>query len=241
MIRTIIIDDEPLATELVDELLKRYSDIEVVKICHDGFTGLKAIQEHQPDLVFLDVQMPKLTGFEMLELIDTPPAIIFCTAFDEYAMQAFDAHAVDYLLKPFGNDRFAKAIEKMRKNIGEGTISSLSADLGPSDHQRIVVKVKNEIKIIPTENVKYLEANDDFVNIHTGEGKFIKNKTLSYYEKNLPATEFVRVHRSYIVRIDHITKLEPYGKDSYIVKLKTGENIPISKTGLPKLKTALGI
>jgi two-component system LytT family response regulator len=244
MIKTIIIDDEPLAAGLLQEYLSEYTDFEVLAVCHDGFQGLKAIQQYQPDLIFLDVQMPKISGFEMLELLEEIPAVIFTTAFDEYALQAFEVHATDYLLKPFSEARFNKAIEKY-KQAGKGqNINDLldSQSSGANEFlTRIVLKDRNDIKIIPTADIKYLEANDDYVNIYSGEGKFLKNKTLRYFESHLEANLFVRVHRSYLVKISEITKIEAYKKDSHIVILKNGERIPVSKTGYPKLKEALGI
>jgi len=244
MIRTIIIDDEPLATGLIQEYLNEYKDIELLAVCHDGFEGLKAIQKHQPDLIFLDVQMPKINGFEMLELLEELPAVIFSTAFDEYAMQAFEVHAVDYLLKPFSQERFNKSLEKYRQsglaqNV-EGLLKNDSMEV-KEYLSRIVLKDRNDIKIIPTVEIQYLEANDDYVNIYTKEGKFLKNKTLSYFEKHLDREAFVRVHRSYLVKIAEITKIEAYKKDSHILLLKSGEQIPVSKTGYPKLKAVLGI
>jgi two-component system LytT family response regulator len=244
MVKVLIIDDEPLATELVSEYLKDFPQFEILGICYNGFEGLKAIQEMKPDLIFLDVQMPKLNGFELLELVDQPPAVIFTTAFDEYAMKAFDTHAIDYLLKPFSKSRFAKAIEKFLQlgNFAEvdGLIKNEN-NINSETANRIVLKVKNEIKIIAVNDIKYLEANDDYVNIYTAEGKFLKNKTLSFFEKTLEPTQFVRVHRSFIVKINEIHKLEPYEKDGYIIKLRGGEQIPVSKTGFPKLKSVLGI
>jgi two-component system LytT family response regulator len=244
MIKTIIIDDEPLAAGLVQEFLNEYKDFELVSVCHDGFDGLKAIQQHQPDLVFLDVQMPKINGFEMLELLEELPAVIFTTAFDQYALQAFEVHAIDYLLKPFSQERFNKAIEKYRQSgLAQNVQEFLNSESSETKEylSRIVLKDRNNIKILPTEDIKYLEANDDYVNIYTQEGKFLKNKTLSYFEKHLDTEVFVRVHRSYIVKIAEITKIEAYKKDSHIVILKTGEQIPVSKTGYPKLKGALGL
>lgn len=244
MIKTIIIDDEPLATQLVAEYLSKFTDFEVVAICHDGFEGMKAIKNHQPNLIFLDVQMPKISGFEMLELLEEIPSVIFTTAFDEYAMQAFEVHAVDYLLKPFSQDRFDKAIEKFKQTGKAQNVQAL-LDSESSDAKeilsRIVLKDRNDIKIIPTADIQYLEANDDYVNIHTEEGKFLKNKTLSYFEQHLDSEVFVRVHRSYLVKIAEITKIEAYKKDSHLVILKSGEQIPVSKTGYPKLKSVLGI
>jgi two-component system, LytTR family, response regulator len=243
MIRTLIIDDEPLARQLVMEFLEDFPEFEVVKECRDGFEGIKAIQEHEPDLIFLDIQMPKINGFEMLELLDDPPSVIFTTAFDDYALKAFDAHAVDYLLKPFSKSRFAKALEKflqMDKNSGGLKKMLQTESVNAQSTNRIVVKIKNEIKIIPFPEIKYLEANDDYVNIYTAEGKFLKNKTLRFFESVLDSQLFVRVHRSYLVKISEINKIEPYVKEGYLIKLKTGENIPVSKSGLSRLKAILG-
>jgi len=244
MIKTLIIDDEPLAIEIVKEYLGDFPQFEIVRICQNGFEGLKAIQEINPDLVFLDVQMPKLNGFELLELIEKPPHIIFTTAFDQYAVKAFDAHAIDYLLKPFSKERFAMAIQRFLKFNHKDSIDGLiNSEDNPNSEtiERIVLKVKNEIKIIPIIEVKYLEANDDYVNIFTKEGKFLKNKTLSFFEKNLDPNQFVRVHRSYLIKVSEISKLEPYEKEGYIVRLRSGESIPLSKSGLLRLKSVLGI
>lgn len=242
MIRTLIIDDEPLAVDIVREYLSSFPEFQVVKTCNNGFEGIKAIQEYRPDLIFLDIQMPKITGFEMLELLDNPPAVIFTTAYDEYALKAFDMHALDYLLKPFSRERFANAIAKYRQ-IGPAAPVVPSFDdkeIRQGAPRRIVLKVKNEIKIIPFHDIIYLEANDDYVNIYTAEGKFLKNKTLGSFEKILDADTFIRVHRSYIVKIGMITKIEPYQKDSYLLKLQNGETVPVSRTGFPRLKAVLG-
>lgn len=244
MMKVLIIDDEPLATELVKEYLLDFPQFEIQGICNNGFEGLKAIQEKQPDLVFLDVQMPKLNGFELLELVEKPPAVIFTTAYDEYAMKAFDSHAIDYLLKPFSKSRFEKAIQKFLQfgqTSGVNELTKTGENISSDTANRVVLKVKNEIKIISVNDIKYLEANDDYVNLYTSEGKFLKNKTLSFFEKTLESSQFVRVHRSYIVRINEIHKLEPYDKEGYVIKLRGGEKIPVSKTGFSKLKSVLGI
>ena len=175
--KVIIIDDEPLARSIVKEYLQKHPELELVAECGDGFEGVKAIQQYQPDLIFLDIQMPKINGFEMLELIEQPPAVIFTTAFDEYAIKAFEAHAVDYLLKPFNQERFDKAIAKWleQKNTHskKHTQDLLeTASQSPSQSQRIVVKTGSKIKIIPVHDVYYLEAADDYVKIHTKEGYF---------------------------------------------------------------------
>ncbi|MEO6150588.1 MAG: LytTR family transcriptional regulator DNA-binding domain-containing protein [Mucilaginibacter sp.] len=248
MKRALIIDDEPLARMVVMEYLQEFKDrIELIQECGDGFEGLKAIQQHQPDLIFLDVQMPKITGFEMLELVDQPPSVIFTTAFDEYAIKAFEAHAVDYLLKPFSKERFIKAIEKFL---------ALSADAKPAkqteklldevsqsaaQHERIVVKTGTKVKIIPVRDVLYLQADDDYVSIITAEGSYLKNKTMSFFEQTLDPRQFVRVHRSYILSVSEITRIDPFEKDSHLAILKSGAKIPVSKTGYTKLKQVLGI
>lgn len=245
MIKAILIDDEPLSREILKSYLRKFPSIEVVDECNDGFEGVKSIQQHQPDLVFLDIQMPKINGFEMLELINPMPSVIFITAFDEYAFKAFEANAIDYLLKPVSAERFQKAIQKyLDKTSGTpGKTDDLLAIMAqsPSQNNRIVVKTGNKVKIIPIHDIHYLEADDDFVKIVTVEGSFLKNKTLSFYEQTLDPQQFVRVHRSYILHISQITKIEPYQKETHMAVLRNGQQIPISKTGYSKLKSILGL
>src|SRR5258708_6320100 len=235
MKRVLLIDDEPLARMVVLEYLQGFKDsIEVLGECNDGFEGLKAIQQHQPDLIFLDVQMPKINGFEMLELVENPPAVIFTTAFDDYAIKAFENHAVDYLLKPFSKDRFEKAIRKWmehRNNVSSNDKRELleTASLQPQQSQRIVVKTGKKIKKIPADDIQYLEAADDYVKIHTKDGAFLKNKTMAHFEQVLDPQKFVRTHRSYIVNVQLVTRLDPYEKESYTALLKTGMHVPVSK------------
>lgn len=243
MIKVIIIDDEPLARSVVKEYLAAYGDMEVVQECGDGFEGVKAITTMQPDLIFLDIQMPKINGFEMLELIDSPPDVIFTTAFDEYAMQAFEASAVDYLLKPFSQDRFDKAIQKWKS---QGTKNEMIKPLEesvkqPEESNRVVVKVGSAIKILPVHEIHYIEAYDDYVKIHTKDGVHLKKKTMNYFEKALDANHFVRVHRSYLIALSQLTKIELKEKDSHVAKMKDGVVIPMSKTGYVKLKEVLGL
>ena len=243
MIKTVIIDDEPLAAGIVQEYLQGYPQFEIVQVCQDGFQGLKAIQQHQPDLIFLDVQMPKITGFEMLELLDVPPAVIFTTAFDQYALKAFDAKALDYLLKPFSQSRFQQAIERfLDQNEKEAPDESeTELQLLAEKSNRLVVRVKNDIKIIPVQEVAYFEAEDDYIGIHTAEGKFLKKMTMRHLEESLDPGKFARVHRSYLINVNEITGIEPYERDSYLVKLKNGEKIPVSKTGYARLRQVLGV
>jgi two-component system, LytTR family, response regulator len=246
MIKALIIDDEPLARQMVNEYLMPYAEIKVLEECSDGFRGLKAIQQYKPDLIFLDIQMPKINGFEMLELIEQPPAVIFTTAYDEFAIKAFEAHAVDYLLKPFGKERFDKAVQKFLKHENMSAKKATDALLEeaaqlPQQSQRIVVKAGSKIKIIPINDVHYLEAADDYVNVVTAEGAFLKNKTMSFFEGTLNASQFIRVHRSYILSVQQIARIEPYEKENHIALLKSGKKIPVSKAGYAKLKSVLGL
>lgn len=245
MIKSIIIDDEPLARLIIREYLSEQKDIEVVAECNDGFEGIKAIQEHNPELIFLDIQMPKLSGLEMLEVLDEPPHIIFTTAFDEYAIKAFEKNAVDYLLKPISKERFATAIDKIR-NIQDRDVDYknilTTANLLPNEKlERIVVKHGTQIKIIPIHKVHFLEAYDDYVKIHTEDGMFLKNKTMKSFEEELDSSQFVRVHRSYIVKIDQLEKIEPYEKESFMGTLISGDKVNISKSGYAKLKQVIGM
>ena len=243
--KAIIIDDEPLARSIIREYLQGHTQIEIVEECKDRLDGIKGIMQHQPDLVFLDVQMPKINGFEMLELVEHPPSVIFTTAFDEYAIKAFETHAVDYLLKPFSKERFDKAIQKWmeQKNAVTSNQSSLLATVAESPQQshRIVVKTGGKIQIIPVLDIDYLEAADDYVRINTKKGVFLKNKTMNYFEQVLNAQQFVRTHRSFIINVSVINRIDPYEKDNHIVILQTGAKIPVSKTGYAKLKGILGL
>jgi two-component system LytT family response regulator len=246
MIRTILIDDEPLARDIVKHYLSDFPNIEVVAECNDGFEGIKAITQHQPDFIFLDIQMPKINGFEMLELVEKPPAVIFTTAFDEYAIKAFEVNAVDYLLKPIEKSRFDLAMQKLpsrlNNNGDESTRELLdSAALSPTQNNRVVVKKNGVIKIIAVSDIHYLEADDDYVKMSTVEGIFHKNKTMSFFEQTLDSTQFIRIHRSYIINLAQVTKIELKEKDSYIVLLKSDIWLPVSKTGYVKLKAALGL
>ncbi|WKK57636.1 MULTISPECIES: LytTR family DNA-binding domain-containing protein [unclassified Sphingobacterium] len=246
MIKTILIDDEPLARSMVLEYLQQHPEFQVLAECNDGFEGVKAIQQHQPDLIFLDIQMPKLTGFEMLELLDSHPHIIFTTAFDEYALKAFEKNAIDYLLKPIRPDRFEKAIDKFKASFQSNANPKLETEklqetLEEESLERIVVKTGAQIKIIPVQQINYLEAYDDYVKIHTNDGMYLKNKTMSSFEKQLDGKQFVRVHRSFIVRVDLLQKIEPMEKDSYIATLSSGGKVNISKSGYARLKQVIGL
>ncbi len=244
MIRTLLIDDEPLARNILREYLKSHPQFEIVAECGDGFDGVKAVAQHKPDLLFLDIQMPKINGFELLELLESPPAVIFTTAFDEYAMQAFERHAIDYLLKPFSQERFDKSIAKWKSNGSQ--IQAQSVELAktispPEERNRIVVKKGSNLVILPVHTIHYLEAFDDYVKVHTKDGFFLKKKTMAHYEKALDPALFVRVHRSFLLNLQELTRIEPLSKDSHIALLKSGVRIPLSEQGYARLRAVLGI
>jgi two-component system LytT family response regulator len=249
MIKVVLIDDEPLARSIVKEYLGAHENITVVQECNDGFDGVKAIMQHQPDLIFLDIQMPKINGFEMLELLDPAPSVIFTTAFDEYAIKAFEAHAVDYLLKPFSKERFDKALQKWmqqrEQNKSEITPNNTQALLtetrSPEESSRVVVKNGSNIRIIPSQDIMYIEAYDDYVKIFTKDTYHLKKKTMSHFEEVLDKADFLRVHRSFILNLQQITKIEASEKGSHIALLKSGVKIPLSRMGYGKLKEVLGV
>jgi len=245
MKKIILIDDEPLARVLVREYLEDFPELEVVAECGDGFEGLKAIALHQPDLLFLDIQMPKINGFEMLELVNEQPAVIFTTAYDEYALKAFETNALDYLLKPFSKERFQQAINKWLQNPTNTSASKVVLseipNKQPEEQKRIVIKDGSEISIIPTSELEYLEAYDDYVKIHHNGKVHLKKKTMNYFEQLLNPAIFIRIHRSYILNINELAKIESFEKNSYLAILRSGKRIPISRTAYAPLKEILGI
>jgi two-component system LytT family response regulator len=247
-IRTIIIEDEAPARDILKHYLKEIIEIEVIAECSDGFSGLKAISEMNPDLVFLDIQMPKLTGFEMLEIIENKPEIIFTTAFDQFAIKAFELNAVDYLLKPYPPDRLTEAVKKAAERIKKGEKSNLPEALlfrntpgHASPLSRIVVRKGNAISLIPVEKVKYIEAQDDYVMVYHETGKALKQQTMKFFENKLPGDKFIRIHRAYIVRIDEIKGIEPYGKENHVAILHSGVRLPVSRSGYKNIKAGLSI
>ncbi|KYG83644.1 LytR/AlgR family response regulator transcription factor [Roseivirga echinicomitans] len=246
MIKAIIVDDEKLARDIIKAYLQNFAQVELIAECGDGFQGLKAIQEHRPDLLFLDIQMPKITGFEMLELIENPPVVIFSTAFDQYAIKAFELNATDYLLKPYAEERFKGAVQKAIDKIQTKTSAQKEIETLTEKREelsegidRLVVKTGNKIHILDLDQIAHFEAQDDYVAIHSDQGKFLKLMRMKHLEDNLPTGDFIRVHRSHIVSIKHIEKLELYEKDSYLLSLKTGSQLPVSRSGHSKLKEVL--
>jgi len=245
MKKAIIIDDEPLARAVAFEYLMQHKDIEVVAQCGDGFEGIKAIQQLKPDVIFLDIQMPKISGFEMLELLEDKPAIIFTTAFDEYAIKAFEANAIDYLLKPYSQERFDNALEKWRilseKPIAKVEKLLSTTQLYAEEANRIVIRSGGDISIVPTQDIHYIEAYDDYVKIFTKTTYYLKKKTMNYYELVLNENDFFRTHRSFIINLKELTRIEPLEKNSYVAVLRSGKKIPVSRTSYSKLKEKLGI
>ncbi|TRX62669.1 response regulator [Fulvivirga sp. M361] len=246
MIKVLIIDDEKLARDVVKAYLKEHADLQVTGECANGFEGVKYIHEHKPDLLFLDIQMPKLTGFELLELLEDPPAIIFSTAYDEFAIRAFEKNAADYLLKPYSQIRFNEALKKARLKIGSdnnelspvnGLVESHRETTDQLD--RIVIRTGSKIVILGVDQIEYFEAQDDYVAIYSEGKKYLKQVRMKYLESSLPTHRFVRVHRSYIIAVEQIDKIEAYTKDSYLAMLKDGKKIPVSRSGYQVLKEVL--
>lgn len=245
-IRTVLVDDEELARNLLREYLSLEADIDIVAECANGFDAVKCISEQRPHLLFLDVQMPKLNGFEVLELIGNEIAVVFVTAYDQYATKAFDASAVDYLLKPFDLERFKSALGRARQRIGAKTGINASelrqAASPPGDYvQRIVVKDGTNLHVIPIQQLDYVEAQDDYVALHARGKTHLKEQAISHLERSLDPARFVRVHRSYLVNLERVAKVEPYTKDSRLAVLADGSKIPVSRSGFLRLKELMRI
>ena len=242
-ITTLIVDDEDLARLVLRELIETHLELEVVAECANGFAAVKAVTDHKPNLIFLDVQMPKLTGFDVLELIGTETPVIFVTAYDQYAMRAFEVHAVDYLLKPIGRERFEAALERAKSRLGEKMPPppELAAAARPPKQflERIVVRDGTRITLIPVGKLDYAEAQDDYVALASEGKKHLKQQTIASLETCLDPDRFVRVHRSYLVNFERVARIEPYGKDSRLAILADGTRLPVSKTGFARLKILL--
>lgn len=242
-LRALIVDDEELARNYLRELLAAHEDVEIVGECRNGFEAVRAVGELVPDLLFLDVQMPKLDGFEVLELIEAQPAVIFVTAFDEYALKAFEAHAVDYLLKPFTAERLAEALDKTRRSSPgrPPAAPALSAAARPpgTGLKRLVVQDGGRIVVIPVDELDYVLAQDDYVALHSRGKSWLKHQTISGLADALPVDQFVRIHRSTIVRLDRLARIEPYTRDSRIAILRDGTELPVSRSGYKRLREIL--
>jgi two-component system, LytTR family, response regulator len=247
-IRTILVDDEDLARHVLHEYLSEEPDIEIVAECANGFDAVKLVAEHKPDLLFLDVQMPKLDGFEVLELVGDEMAVVFVTAYDQYATKAFDASAVDYLLKPFDLERFKTALQRVRQRIAANTRQKLNvsalrhAASAPGSYtQRIVVREGTSLHVIPVNQLDYAEAQDDYIALHSCGKTHLKQQTISNLETSLDPSRFVRVHRSFLVNLERIAKVEPYTKDTRLAILTDGSKIPVSRSGYLRLKELIQV
>jgi two-component system LytT family response regulator len=241
--KALIVDDEELARHIIRELLQPHAEIEIAAECANGFEAVKAYAEHKPDLIFLDVQMPKLSGFDVLELIGTDALVIFVTAYDQYAMRAFEVHAVDYLLKPIGRERFEAALKRAKGRLGEKMpeAQELAAAARPPQQflERLVVKDGTKVTLIPTAKLDYAEAQDDYVALASQGKKHLKQQTIASLEACLDPNSFVRIHRSYIVNLERVARIEPYGKDSRLAILTDGTRLPVSRAGYARLKALL--
>ena len=242
-LRAVVVDDEAPARSLLKEYLGAFPDVEVVGECENGFVAAREIPRLSPDLVFLDVQMPKLDGFEVLELIAPGPAVVFCTAYDEFALKAFEVHAVDYLLKPFGRERLAEALQRVRARRSGAAVTpatlTAAARAPGSFAERLIVRDGAEVHVIPVDTIDWLEAQDDYVAIHVGKKAWLKQQPLGELEAQLDPKRFVRVHRSSLVPLDRIARIEPYGKDSKVAVLRDGREVPVSKGGYQRLKSLM--
>ena len=244
----LIIDDEQPAREVIKHYLKDYSELDLTGEFMDGFSGLKAIQEMKPDLVFLDVQMPKLTGLELLDLLEDPPVIIFSTAYDQYAIKAFEMNAVDYIMKPYSKERFSQAVGKAVQQLKQGktTVSAVhnlvkTMDDSRETLQRIAVKSRHKVSVVPVEEIIYLEAEGDYVMIHTADARHLKEKTMKYFEAHLDPGQFIRIHRSFIVNARFIDRIEYYDKENYAVLMKNGAKLRASTSGYKLLKQMMNM
>jgi two-component system LytT family response regulator len=242
-LRTIVVDDEELARKVMRELLSAHDEIEIVTECRNGLEAVKAVAEHKPDLLFLDVQMPKLTGFDVLELVGPDVPVIFVTAYDEYAMKAFEVHAVDYLLKPVGKERLASALRRVKTRAVEKRPmpAELTSAARPTGQfaERLVVKDGTRVTLIPVAKLDYAEAQDDYVALASEGQKHLKQQTIASLEAALDPKMFVRIHRSYVVNLLRVTRIEPYGKESRVAILSNGAKLPVSRAGYARLQTLL--
>jgi two-component system, LytTR family, response regulator len=243
-LRVVVVDDEPLARAVVREYVGAHPGVEIVAECANGFEAVKAVAELSPDLMFLDVQMPKLSGFEVLELIGQSVPVVFTTAYDEYALSAFEVHAIDYLLKPFSAERFAQALTRARERLAardavpvEALVSEERVRHGPLE--RVLIRDGSKVHVLPVDKIDYVEAQDDYVSFKSEGKSYLKDQTLTAVEGLVDPSRFVRIHRSYLLNIDRIARVELYAKDSRIAILRDGTKLPVSRAGYARLAKLL--
>ena len=244
VLRVIVVDDEPLARTVIREYLKAHPGVAVVAECGNGFEAVRAVSELTPELMFLDVQMPKLDGFEVIELLGRSVPVIFTTAFDKYALRAFEVHAVDYLLKPFDEARFAEALSRARARIQAKdvlAVDDLIADARPRQGpvERVLIRDGSQVHVIPVERIDYVEAQDDYVCFKADGKDYLKDQTMAAVEASLDPARFVRIHRSYLLNIERIARVELYAKDSRVAILRDGRRLPVSRAGYARLAKLL--
>lgn len=243
-ITVVIVDDEAPARALIREYLEQHADVQVAAECTNGLEAVKAANELKPDLLFLDIQMPKLDGFEVLDLIGRDAAgVVFTTAYDEYALRAFEVHAVDYLLKPFGPERFAESLQLARSRISQRqpipARELLETHREGSTIDRLLIRDRSNVHVIPIEQIDYLEAQDDYVSIRAAGRSYLKEQTLGELEEQLAAKGFVRIHRRYILNVTRLAKIELSEKDNRVAILNDKTELPISRSGYMKLRELL--
>lgn len=240
----VVVDDETLAREVLREHIAAHPELSIVAECSNGFDAVKAITELKPDLLFLDIQMPKLNGFEVLELIDHKPTVIFVTAYDQYALKAFEVHAVDYLLKPFSKERFDQALGQAMKHLDRDsskTVEKIVAAVQSNEQplERLLIREGSKVHVIPVEKIDYIEAQDDYVSVRSEGKSHLKQHRLSDLEHSLDESHFVRIHRKYILNIERLARIELYAKDSRVAILKDGTKLQVSRAGYDRLKKLL--
>lgn len=243
-LRVVVVDDEPLARAVVREYIRAHPGVEIVAECGNGFEAVKAVSELSPDLLFLDVQMPKLSGFEVLELIGRSVPVVFTTAYDQYALSAFEVHAIDYLLKPFSAERFAEALTRARERLAAQEATPVDALVAEqrgkqAPLERVLIREGSKVHVLPVDTIDYVEAQDDYVAFHAQGKSHLKDQTLAAVEALLDPSRFVRIHRSYLLNIDRITRVELYAKDSRIAILNDGTKLPVSRAGYARLAKLL--
>jgi two-component system LytT family response regulator len=246
-VRVLVVDDESLARSILIEHLTQLPQLEIVGQAANGFEAVKLAEELSPNLMFLDIQMPKLSGFEVLELLaERAPSVIFTTAFDEFALRAFEVHAVDYLLKPVEPERLATAVERALQRLQSGQASApplgLAAAARPPGRalERILIRHEGRVHVLPVERVDFVEAQDDYLSFASGGKRFRKQQTMTDLETQLDPARFVRIHRSFIMNIERLARIDLYGKDSWLAILSDGSKLPMSRTGHAKLKQLIG-
>jgi two-component system LytT family response regulator len=239
-----IVDDEPLARAIIREYLATMADVEIVAECANGFEAVKVVSEQRPDLLLLDIQMPKLDGFEVLELVGHDVAVVFVTAYDQYAIRAFEVHAVDYLLKPFSSERLGEALTRARARMqrGErGPVEALSAAARPpaSRGGRVLVRDGPRVHVLPPDKIAYVQAQDDYVSYRCGGKDYLKEQTLGEVEATLDPAKFVRIHRSYLLNLEHLARIETGERDNRVAILTDGQRLPVSRAGYARLSNRL--